>query len=337
MKERQAAKAEYLKIRDYIIGIVVRAGQKSVLLPSARDLQSKFNVAMATVVKALNVVRAEGYTIVRRGVGTFTNPQMNSFGVPMRIVGHFSNRGNDLLQDYSSWSMISLAGLELTKSECMMRQIKFDGAFDAERIEAELRSFNLDALLYVGADPVVMAALEKLSADGLPVVTTAHVGVLPAHCYDIERSSRQVGRILASEGRTRICGLISFMHDRFKSGFEHAYREAAANLELRFVGDLDGLRRELMSWVPDCIYISGHYERQVLDLLDKLGIDYHRQCRLVSFRPRINDARFCGLHQTPPEEEMASGIASELLALMDGRKVKPAIHGYPLHLERIRC
>jgi DNA-binding GntR family transcriptional regulator len=56
-------------LRDRII-----SGDLPARLPSARDLQAEFGVAAITAVKALRLLREEGYARVSPGMGTYAVP-----------------------------------------------------------------------------------------------------------------------------------------------------------------------------------------------------------------------------------------------------------------------
>ena len=76
----QTAKKKYgtnlRDIRTYIMSLIYRNGYQSVRVPSSTELAEKFSVTRRTARVALERLISEGYLIGRKGVGTFTNPNV---------------------------------------------------------------------------------------------------------------------------------------------------------------------------------------------------------------------------------------------------------------------
>ena len=335
MPKNQVKKFEYQRIRNYVINMVFRAGNESLLLPSARDLQRRFKVAIATVTKALNTLHADGYTIVRRGIGTFTNPQRQGYGVPMRVVGYLINRGQELLNDYSNWNTIALAGLELTKNDCVLRELHFDETVSGQRIIDMLSPMGLDGIIYSGNNPEILTALSLFAEDGLPVVVLMPNDNFCSYDHDLAESSRQLGHILIEESRRSVYCLINFSQNSFLSGFERAAEEAGKPLDITMIPTIDKLKQALQKSIPDAIYITGYRDKLVLDWLEEKHIDFQQRCRLVSFRPKIIDKRFCGWHQRPAEEKIAETVANDMLAMMNGTKLPVGCRKFPCEFLKV--
>ena len=121
MKSKEFQKTEYHKIKNYLMMRIFHAGEESVPLPSSYELAKQFHVARATVTKAINILHDEGYIYSKKGIGIFSIPRNN--GSPLKLVGFLTGRGKNFYHDYSSWFSVALVGLELTKENCMVKEI----------------------------------------------------------------------------------------------------------------------------------------------------------------------------------------------------------------------
>ena len=66
--------SEYMRIRRYVMNLILRADGKAAQIPTIQELSEKFGVSRPTVSKAMKELTSEGYIIGKRGIGTFTNP-----------------------------------------------------------------------------------------------------------------------------------------------------------------------------------------------------------------------------------------------------------------------
>ncbi len=75
MPASKTAVAEYMKIRRYVLNLIMKSGNESVQLPTAQELAKLFGVCRQTVGKSLKQLAEENYVIGKPGLGTFTNPK----------------------------------------------------------------------------------------------------------------------------------------------------------------------------------------------------------------------------------------------------------------------
>ena len=61
--------SEYMKIRRYVMNLILRAGKDPVQIPTINELSEKFSVSRPMVSKAMKELTSEGYIIGRRGIG----------------------------------------------------------------------------------------------------------------------------------------------------------------------------------------------------------------------------------------------------------------------------
>lgn len=337
MAKRELPEAEYLKIRNYLLSMIYHAEHESIMIPSSRELAVQFKVARATATKALNLLLEENYLITKKGIGTFSNPGvLRNYGAPVKIAGILVGHGKNLFQEYSGWFAMGLAGLELTKHDCFLREIRLPGIESPERIEAEIRAQNLDALLHIGNSPLLYPILEKLNREGFPIVTLFDDAKTRNYCFDFERSGYEIGKYLAKEKRRLFYGMFPAPYELFLKGIRQAYREMNCELRIQTFTQLDELREALRRDRPDTLYITGAFDGPILNMLDEFEIDCRSECRLATFRPKILDPRFRGFHHVPPEEKIAAGIANDLLEMMNGKRLKPENRKVPLTIRKIK-
>lgn len=336
MPGREQPEAEYLRIRNYLLSMVFHAGHESILMPSSRELAAQFKVARATVTKALNLLVKEHYLITKKGIGTFSNPAtVQNYGVPVRIVGFLVGYGKNLFHGYPSWFALSHVGLELTRQDFFLREIQLVGMESPDRIEAEIRALNLDALLHISPVAPLNPVLEKLSREGLPVVTLFGEANTRNYGFDFERSGYELGMCLLKEHRTLFYGMFTVSYELFLNGIKRAYREAGQELRIRTFSQLNDLYEALRKEVPDALCITAAFDAPVLDMLEELKIDFHSRCRLITFRPKILDPRFCGFQHLPPEMEIAGNIVNDLLIMLNGTRLEPVSRNIPLKIKKI--
>ena len=336
MPGREQPEAEYQKIKNYLMSLVYRAQHESVMVPSSRELAVQFNVARATATKALNQLMAENFLTARRGIGTFTNPvRMQNYGAPARIVGFLVQNGKNIFYGYSSWVVLAGVGLELTRHDCFLNLIQLPETEDPERIEAEIRARNLDALIHVGQSSLCHPVLVKLSREGFPLLTMFGDGNTCNYDFALEQSGYEIGAILAGEKRGVFYVMLPWPCSELTTGISRAYREAGCDLEFQTFIELSELREAVRKRPPDALYITAAFDTPILDMLEEFGVDYRSACRLVTYRPKVIDPRFCGFQHVPPETELTSEMVRELLAMLDGKRLEPGNRLLPLQIRRI--
>jgi DNA-binding transcriptional regulator YhcF (GntR family) len=141
--------AEYLKIRQYVIGLVVNAGSESVKIPSMPVLGTQFGVARMTVHKALKDLIKDLYLIVKPGIGIFTNPRRlpeMATGSHHKCVGLVAGRGHYCFYDHYSWLLLSQAGVAASEKGRFVKIINLTSDSPA-RMAMELRTSWIDGLI----------------------------------------------------------------------------------------------------------------------------------------------------------------------------------------------
>lgn len=336
MPGREQPEAEYQKIKNYLMSLVYHAQHESVMVPSSHELAVQFNVARATATKALNQLMAENFLTARRGIGTFTNPvRMQNYGAPARIIGFLICNGKNIFYEYSSWVVLAVVGLELTRHDCFLSLIQLPETEDPERVEAEIRARNLDALIHVGQSSLCHPVLVKLTREGFPLLTMFCDGSTCNYDFSLEQSGYEIGVILAGERRGVFYAMLPWPRPELAAGIRRAYREAGCDLDFQTFIELSELREAVRKRPPDALYITAAFDTPILDMLEELGVDYRSACRLVTYRSKVIDSRYCGFQHVPPETELTSEMVRELLAMLDGKRFEPGNRLIPLQIRRI--
>lgn len=149
--------SEYMKIRRYVMNLILRAGKDPVQIPTINELSEKFSVSRPTVSKAMKELTSEGYIIGRRGIGSFTNPAKifpASFGRKQPLIG--ITLGNGLMVHLDKYYANILAEL-LKKIVAMpaITHIVSTGSSDKEQIICDIMNEQLDALVVVDGNPFI--------------------------------------------------------------------------------------------------------------------------------------------------------------------------------------
>lgn len=159
---------EVQKIWFRVMSIYYRSGNRAVKIPSSNELAREFGIAPTTVRLAFKKLEKEGYLVMRKGSGTYTNPVKSSqFGVNERkpLIGLLFLTGDLFFYQPSMLRFISTATEILAQMNWNVRLIT-ERCVSPEETEEVLRHSYLDGLICVSVEPGVA---EK-AAEILPTV-----------------------------------------------------------------------------------------------------------------------------------------------------------------------
>ncbi len=280
--------SEYMKIRRYVMNLILRAGKDPVQIPTINELSEKFNVSRPTVSKAMKELTSEGYIIGRRGIGSFTNPAKispSSFGRKQPLIGIML--GNGLMVHLDKYYGNILAEL-LKKIVAMpaITHIVSTGSSDKKQIICDIMNEQLDALVVVDGNPFI----GDLRKTGLKVVSTAETNpaVPGAVSPDYDSWGYLCGKQLLKENRRNIV----FLHDEKPwnaayGGFRRAFAEAGAPLNEKFFlkdyrSSLTELKNMVHYGVPiDAVVDTLWVNNEVADILMEENPALAKTCALV--------------------------------------------------------
>ncbi len=280
--------SEYMKIRRYVMNLILRADGKAAQIPTIQELSVKFGVSRPTVSKAMKELTSEGYVIGKRGVGSFTNPAkraMVSIGKKIPVVGILIGDGLSVHLD----KYIGCALGELLKHIVFIPAVVHLitlGTSNPEQAVKEILDEQLDMLVAYGSNSFV----PQLRKAGLRVVAADYSEPeLPGNViFDYEDWGYRCGKQLLKENRKNIV----FLHDKptwnaSYPGIRRAFAEAGVPLNEKFFlknyqTSLDELKNIIQYGIPvDAVCDTVLANNEVVDLLMELNPELAKTCALV--------------------------------------------------------
>lgn len=321
--------AEYMKIRQYVIDLVLKSEHKSVMIPSMPKLGEMFGVARMTVHKALKDLIKDKYLISRPGIGTFVNPEkIADFHKwkPSCIIGLIAGDGMNLYYDYYFGSLAAHTYLKLVECGYIIKPITLTSS-DPEKIAAEMNNYSLAGLVWISPGEKGIAALKKMNKAELPVVTLqGTVEGINSVNMDYELEGYEAGKIFLGEGRRNVVfaiirdiTLAQLQLDGLKRAFSEAGVKFNNGLVLKDIKDLDYLFE--LGIDVQAIYLEGPYLPETMAVLKDRRIDTKQHCRILTGRNDIAEVTdFRGLvrdHLFEDEAVAVVNIISRILTRKD--------------------
>ena len=329
MKKAESPVAEYMKIRRYVMTLILRAGKNSVRIPTVAELAKKFDVSRPTVSKAMKVLTEDGFIIARPSLGSFTNPAQKilqgSDALP--IIGILENDG--MLAHYFPYQALRLSHIlrELATIPAVQHILNLSG-HRKETIRRELEGAGLDLLIWLRPHPNQLEVIDELRKNGLKVIIGCYDGDCPGNiAIDYEGAGYEIGRRLLAENRTRV---IYFPQNKEKKvqlhGLIRAYQEACVELNRNlFLDDIasvcEDLRKLLLCGVPvDAIFCATALNDRLFQAIEEGCPDFRRKIALI--RPDITDGtvkKAPGYIYKLPFREFAERIAERARFLLSAQ------------------
>ncbi|OPY88987.1 MAG: DNA-binding transcriptional repressor LldR [Smithella sp. PtaU1.Bin162] len=205
MITREPQIAEYEKIRQYVVGQLLKSGNTPMRLASNREIGKQFGVSHPTVIKALKDLVSDGYLTVRPGVGTFTNPAMIGSVEGGKLFGFLFGDGKTafLSRSYMRWSSLCAEQLLSRSTAYRLQQCRLIGP--AEEAKNELLNLGLDGIICFSPDTRLIPALIEINAAGMPLVVVGQrLEGISSFYPDFRSDNRSVATLMLAEGRRRI-------------------------------------------------------------------------------------------------------------------------------------
>jgi len=188
----------YMRIRQYVIDLVIEHAAKDFPIMSERELCRKFSVTRPTARRALKELIDEGYLCAKPGLGTFINPSkgINShyaFYKSFKVMAIF---GSGRHTDLDGFSMNILARIcdHLKHLPIRLRMATLNLTERSMALE-ELEMYNLDGIIWIRPDKFSMDLISKIK-QRIPVYTVGNVvSGVKSH---ITMDYYQCGRMLAA-------------------------------------------------------------------------------------------------------------------------------------------
>lgn len=328
MKKAETPVAEYMKIRQYVMTLILRAGKKSVRIPTVTELAQQFGVSRPTVCKAMKVLTDDGYIIARPSLGSFTNPARSALqgSDALPIVGILENDG--MLAHYFPYQALRLSHImrALAGIPVIQHPLHLSG-HRPDTVSRELEGAGLDLLIWIRPDPAQLPVIEKLRENGLRVIVCCYDGDYPGNLkIDSEGAGYEIGRRLLAENRKHIIYLpVQKNRSVQLDGLLRAYREAGVELNPNlFLEDMatacEDLRKLLLCGVPvDAVFCSVSLNDRLFQALEEGRPDFRKTISLI--RPDITDGALKtapGYVYSFPFQRLAERLAVRVRGLAAG-------------------
>lgn len=337
---------EGLKIRHYIFNLVLRHPGESVKVPSSWELAKHFGIARSTVTLAYKALMEEGILIGRPGIGTFLAPRYNqgigSNGATYLLIGVLTNLGNNLCFGSHQWGLMAAVGNQLTFGDvCQIRPVTLSG--NIETLGKELKQNYLDALVWITPPENQPVLLQKINQELPTVVLGRSEDNVNSVALDYEEESYQNGKKLLAEGRKKFWAVNMSGAEYYIPGFRRAYAEAGIELDERFIFNPDSRQLEEFAKAlrfghrPDALLLHSNRRKEIVELLQKAGIDLKQECRVLANIAAAQIPGFAGWCHEVPYAELGRATAEIVFRLLSGdRRVEHRIlkhRSIPVNLE----
>ena len=287
--------SEYIKIRRHVMTLILRAGNKRMLLPSIQELANQFSVSRPTVCKAMKTLTEQGFVIGKRGIGSFTNPEKRSIIFDnsdqfsrLPIIGLLL--GDGMLVHYDYYYAQILA--ELLKATAKLPAIIHLVPINSSELDNICRTFEneqLDGLICYQPSAKIFQAAQQMSVRGLPVVVGEYPGEFsPSVSLDYEKFGYECGMELLAEGRYNIAYCLNRPPWNIPlNGLRRAFSEAGRKLNENLLFQdpssyLDDLRKLVRFGSPlDAVYCTYSDACSIGCLLEKENPFIWKSCLLV--------------------------------------------------------
>jgi len=330
--------SETLKLRHFIMNLIYRHGQNSIMIPSSRQLAASFGVARSTVQLALEQMVKDGFLFGKPGIGTFTNPARAftfSGEEPPPLIGLLWGDGRNFFYDHCTCCQLAALGTRLTENGWNIRNVQLAASSEKDLIP-ELLDLHVDGLVWCYPRPEYAKELEKLSKQ-LPLVTVS----LPMFEFnvagvssDFKTVGRQLGKELSEKGRRRLFFAVSGV--KLISCLD-AVRDPVFKFDEKVVSGApiafdDELGKAISEFAPDALFVNGRQAKAALALLRKERIE---NCLVVALQDIAGCQEFSGILLEENLDLMAveaTSIMRNLLAsgTAERRKVAASIKRLPL-------
>ncbi len=315
-----------LKLRHYIIDIIYHNNQKSVKIPSIRQLAADFKLAKSTVQLIQEELVQEGYLYSKKGIGTFTNPSMGfvaPHGTPPPLIGIIWGDGKLYFHDHYISRTLGAIASSITEDGWNCRNISLTSTNPAEIIE-ELCGISLDGLIWHVPPPDYFNILEQLN-DQIPFIAVSNSDKYKDFnrvTLDFDAIGYKLGKELIKEHRkTMLTAVAGVGLSQKLKGLRRALSES--NVKESCLNEIPSFfYKELDEYLtvnppPDILAINGRHADFTMQILKKHKIDPVNQCRIIALQHVISPANFIGLFLNEPFESRGKAVAEIMKKMLE--------------------
>jgi len=291
---RNSSTATYLKIRKYILSILENGPDEPQPIPSMNALAKMFGVTPMTVHKALSGLVKENHLLVKKGVGTFTNPSKRNTEIPgstpSRRIGIVTGEGKHCFYNAFYWHYISALGQTAIRKGHVVNLVNLFEV-DPDNIIKEIRDTFIDGLIWVSTTQNYSGILQKLHNEHFPVVNVhSIIPNINNVSFDYFKHAYDMTKRMIDEGRQSILFVgdasISPIHLQL-DGFTAACNEHGIPVNSSFIlSDIPSAPQKLEELIEYGINIQAiYFATDVIDPLLAVLIKHkpklQNKCRLI--------------------------------------------------------
>ncbi|MDD3886939.1 MAG: GntR family transcriptional regulator [Victivallaceae bacterium] len=284
-----------LIVRNEILKLIWRYPEQSISLPTSKQVAEQLDVSQRSVLREYKRLTQQGWIYSIHGVGTFSCPRTNDryATTSKRNIALGFNHGYSYIIDYTHWAIMSFVGLKLFGNPvfamprlCTLSVSSVDDIYD------EIRRWKYDGIVWDMPSPNVLAALERLKADGVSVVTVFEKNPnISRVTVDYPATGYKIAELMFKEGKRRIWwGLAEERDRRQLPGIQEAYSKHGFVLDDDCVfADVDKFKNALSKVIrsgelPDGIFFNGNEFSVLHQKFEDNGL--FERCLIASDRGR---------------------------------------------------
>lgn len=294
IKKQDSPVSEYMKIRRYILNIIHRNPGESVRIPTMVELSEQFNVSIPTVNKALKALTKDGYIIGRRGIGSFTNPNIRekisySLEKEKPLIGIILFDGMTAHFEAYSSRILSKLMEEVTILPGLVYQISLSSR-DPDLVLKQLEHEQVDGLLWYSPREKMIPVCKRLAAKNFPIVVMdEEIDNVNSVSFNHPKTVRRCSEMLLEKGHRNIVfyPYTPAQEDQVNA-LRMVYQNAGIKLDEKlFLKDKCTLQEKLTEIISsgktiDAIYGPMLLENEVEDFLLSLNPEIFKTCTIVN-------------------------------------------------------
>ena len=210
-------------------------------------------------------------------------------------------------------------------------------------MKRELEQNYLAALVWITPPEDQFLLLQEVSQCLPTVILGRTVKDINSVALDYEEESYQNGKRFLAEGRKKFWAINMSGAEYYIPGFRRAYAEAGIELDERFIFPPDSRQLEEFAEAlrsghrPDALLLHSNRRKEVVELLQKAGIDLKQECRVLANIAAAQIPGFAGWCHEVPYAELGRATAEIVFRLLSGdRRVEHRIlkhKNIPVNLE----
>ncbi len=235
----------FMRIRQYVASIILRAEGENVKLASSRELCRMFDVTRPTVQKALRQLVEDGDLIFKPGMGIFVNTLRNrnthmGMKKSKKICVIFHSGGMTHFQSYY-WDLFHESGSYMAENNVLMQFISL--SYKGEKGADEISLYQPDGVLWFMPPGKSRSTIKALVSRKMPLMIVNHeMPGMKIDCVrlDYDKLGYLAGRYFIKKRHKQILFVAKGENGPVLSayeGFEKAFREENGHGVSRIVFD----------------------------------------------------------------------------------------------------